>query len=431
MSAPLDALFRPLPLGPVTAQGRLFKTATAETRASDDGFVTDELLAFYEPMAAAGTPLIITGNLYISREGKSSPRQTGVDHDDKIPGLRELADTVHRPAGSLLVAQLNHCGRQVLPAAMGLDRAVSASNVTEKMMGTRPRPLREPEIHQVINDFASAAERCQRAGFDGVQVHAGHGYLINQFLTPYTNRRRDRWGGNFDGRVRLLVEVVRAVRDRCGDDFCILLKLNGHDRLPGRNGLGTDELVRVAQRAVEAGVDGVEITCGHYESGFPMIRGRFEDVFPAMLGEGIGSSLPPSRRIPLRLFGGAIGRLFNTLWPPQEGFNLPYARKFRAAIDVPVIAVGGFATGDAMAWAIDQGECDAVSSARQFIADPLLFYHLQHGIAGPRCSWCNGCIARAGGQPVGCYDPDVAAEQCRALAAFRAVSRAAGEEAIA
>ena len=135
-----SVLFQPVSIGGLELAGRVFKAATAETRASDDGFVTDELLEFYEPIASAGTPLLITGNLYVSRGGRSTPRQCGADDDAKIAGLERLTSAVHGH-GSRIFAQLNHCGRQVLPESVGLEYAVSASSVKELSTGTRPRPL--------------------------------------------------------------------------------------------------------------------------------------------------------------------------------------------------------------------------------------------------------------------------------------------------
>jgi 2,4-dienoyl-CoA reductase-like NADH-dependent reductase (Old Yellow Enzyme family) len=145
MSNESGMLFSPIAIGSLTIAGRLIKTATAETRASEDGFVTDDVLEFYRPIALGGTPLIITGNIYVSRDGKSSPRQLGADADDKIEGLARLTALVHEH-GCCIFGQLNHCGRQVLPPAAGLSEAVSASAKTELMTGTRPRALTGPEL---------------------------------------------------------------------------------------------------------------------------------------------------------------------------------------------------------------------------------------------------------------------------------------------
>ena len=410
MSGESRLLFSPLSIGKLTVPARLFKTATSETRASADGFVTDELLAFYEPIAKAGTPLIITGNLYVTNEGKSTYRMCGADHDDKIPGLARWADLVHSYGGALF-GQINHCGRQVMARAMGLTSAVSASDVREKVMGTKPRPLTVAEIRETVKAYAKSAEICQKAGFDGVQLHAGHGYLVNQFLTPYTNRRTDEYGGTFFKRLRFLLEVYWAVRERCGADYPVILKLNGEDALPGRRGLTGKELVDVAKILESEGLDAVEITVGHYESGFPMIRGTFDEFFKGLMTEGIGDQLPWFQRTGVKAFGPAMAAGFNFLWPPREGFNTAHAARFKKALKIPVICVGGFISGEKMEESIKAGRCDAVSSARAMIADPELFRHIKEGTQGPQCDWCNACIARAGRLPVDCYNKKVKPEQ--------------------
>ena len=410
-----DILFQPFTLGKLVVDGRVCKTATSETRASADGFVTDELLAFYEPIARAGTPLIISGNLFVSREGKSTYRMCGADAPDKVPGLKRWADLVHGHGGKLF-GQINHCGRQVFAKAMGLKRAVSASNVTEKVMGTRPRPLTVEEIKTVVRQFAASAQYCREAGFDGVQIHAGHGYLINQFLSPYTNRRRDEYGGNFDKRLRFLLDVYRAVRERVGPDYPLIAKIGGADALTARAGLNTAELAEIARILQEEGLDGVEVTVGHYESGFPMIRGRFDDFFKGLMKEGIGWQLPLVRKTGVTLFRRPISLIFNRIWPHYEGFNTGYSRAFKKKLKIPVICVGGFLTRPAAAEAVRQGWCDAVSVGRAMIADPYLYAHFKMNVSGPKCTFCNGCIARAGRLPVDCYDKKVKEEKDRVLA---------------
>ena len=200
--------FDPLEIGALEIPGRIFKTATSETSADPDGFVTDRLLLFYEQMARGGTPLMITGNLYAGPLGKSTRNMTGIDSDEKIPGLRGLTDRVHE-LGSLLFCQVSHCGRQVVADVMGFE-PLSASAVREPAMGSMPREMTLSEIAVVVEEFGAAAARAVEAGFDGIQLHGGHGYLISQFLTPHTNRRRDDYGGRFENRTRLLVEIIEA-----------------------------------------------------------------------------------------------------------------------------------------------------------------------------------------------------------------------------
>jgi 2,4-dienoyl-CoA reductase-like NADH-dependent reductase (Old Yellow Enzyme family) len=407
-------LFTPVNIGKLTLSGRLIKTATAETRASHDGFVTPELLQFYIPMAKGGTPLIITGNIYVSLDGKSAPRQVGADDDDKIAGLKQLTDAVHTH-GSRIFAQLNHCGRQVVPKFAGIPEAVSASAVKELVTGTLPRELSLREIQAVIAHYGAAAARCKQAGFDGVQIHAANGYLMSQFLTPHTNRRMDRYGGSFDHRLNMLRDVFRDIRRRVGADFPIILKMNGSDNLPLRHGLSTDELVRVAVVMQDEGVDAVEISVGHYESGMPMVHGTFGRCLRNMVS-GAMRYLPFARRWGLRLFWPLFAIVFDLLWPRREGFNLRYAQAFARKLTIPVICVGGFLTRAAMEAAISRGSCDMVSAGRAFIADPLLYRHLLHDEPGPRCVDCNACIGHLGAQPADCYHPVVRAQKDTMLA---------------
>ena len=408
-------LFTPLRLGGFEAAGRVYKTATAETRASEDGDVTDELVEWYEWLARGGTPLIITGNFYVAPEGKSTYRMCAVDSDARVPGLARLADVCHRH-GARLVAQLNHCGRQVIVGHTGFDEAVSASTVRDPVMGARPRALRLDELPGIVDAFASAAERCQRAGFDGVQIHAAHGYLLNQFLTPHTNRRRDAYGGSFENRLRLVREVVRETRQRVGSDFTLLLKLNGDDLLPLRKGLAIDENVEIARALVEDGIDAVEVSVGHYESGFPMTAGRFDGFYRELMTRGAGQHMNALRRFMLSRFDSVFAAVSNRLWPRREGFNLDYARRFKEALSVPVICVGGFQTREAMEQALANGSTDAISCGRAFIADPYLVEHLRTGEPGPECDYCNICLARAGTGPVDCWNPLVRAQKEKLLA---------------
>jgi 2,4-dienoyl-CoA reductase-like NADH-dependent reductase (Old Yellow Enzyme family) len=393
------SLSTPLSIGSLNVAGRLFKSATHETRASLEGFVTDELLEFYEPIAAGGTPLIITGNAYISPSAQGVIRELAVDCDDKIPGLTSLADLIHRH-GSAMFGQINHSGRQT---AHHPD-PVSASDVRELSTGTRPRPLHVDEIASITVDFAAAAERLQSAGFDGVQIHMAHGYLLSQFLTPYTNRRTDDYGGSFDNRLRFPCEVVAAVRERVGEGWTVIVKLNGHDKLAGRAGLDTAELVRVGLALQGAGVDAVEISVGHYESGMFLVRGKFGELFKG-LGQGLFKELPPARRRAFSLLRPALAAYGNVAWRYREGFNLEFARQFTNQLTAPVICVGGWQHRDAIEAALNNGGCDAVSAARSFIADPLLVKHLvERGAPAPACIFCNACVAYAGQMPVDCFD---------------------------
>lgn len=401
-----QGIFEPLAIGNLKLPGRLAKSATVETRCTTDGYVTDELIQFYREIAEGGTPLIITGASSYCSYSRGVPKQISVDADDKIEGLRHLADTVHR-AGSRIVVQLFHTGRQAVPELVGRTEAVSASAVYEPTLGVMPRAMSLAEIQDTIAGFAAAALRCKQAGMDGIQIHAAHGYLISAFLTPHTNRRHDAYGGSFDNRLRLLLEIYRAVREKVGTDYPVILKLNGSDDLRFRRGLKLRELVEVAKRLEREGIDAVEITAGHYESGMTFQRGNWRGFISAMLSQGMGSKFSRFRRVGMSLIAPLVDSLFNALSAYRSGFNRAYAREFTKALNIPVICVGGMADRATMDDAIFSGDCDMVSVARGLIADPHLYSHMQQGIAGPECDNCNGCIARAGAMPLACYNPAV------------------------
>ncbi len=411
-----DLLFSPIRIGSLELPGRLVKSATTETRSTDDGFVTDELIEYYEQIARGETPLLITGNAYFDLYSKAAPRQIGADHDDKIPGLRRLADAVHRH-GSKIIFQIYHVGRQAIPAFVGRKDAVSASPVLEPSLGVRPREITQDEIQGVVRGLADAAVRGQEAGFDGVQIHAAHGYLINAFLTPHTNRRTDVYGGSFENRMRLLLEVYQAIRERVGKDYPVILKMNGSDNLPLRRGLKPEDLVRVAQRMEAEGVDAIEISAGHYESAFTFERGTWKGFFSTLMTIGVGTNLPGYRRAPIRLLAPFLDWGLRRVAGYREGFNLPYARLFKQALRIPVICVGGFVHREAMEDAIAGGACDMVSVARALIADPFLYRHMKEGVQGPQCDFCNACFARGATWPVDCYNEEVRARKDEMLRA--------------
>jgi 2,4-dienoyl-CoA reductase-like NADH-dependent reductase (Old Yellow Enzyme family) len=399
--------FDPITLGPLQLQGRIFKTATSETRASPEGDMTLSLLDFYRPIAAAGTPLIVTGAVYISAAGQAAPRQLGADHDGRIRGLRMLTDLVHSHGGRI-VAQLAHAGRQVLPHAVGLTQALSASAVREPTLGTLPAAMSRADIAQTVRDFGAAARRCREAGFDGVQLQAAHGYLLGQFITPHTNRRDDDYGAQTARRrSQLLREVTDAVREALGDRAALLLKINGEDALLFGRGLATDALIEVAS-AVQHAVDAFEVSVGHYASLFPGYRGRFGSFYEDLLARGIGSELAWPRRTFLRLVRPLLAWYCDRRWPHQEGFNLDFARRFKLALDRPIISVGGFQSLAAIEAAIGSGACDAVAIGRAMIADPALVRNLRDGRSGPVCVRCNRCYAVAGKLPAACYSPELA-----------------------
>ena len=227
-------LFTPGRIGTLELANRFVRSATGEGFSEGDGIVTKRHLRLYEELAAGGVGLIITGHMFVLPEWRCGEKQTGVSGPEHLPGLMRLASACKAGVAKTVV-QINYVGRE-------------------------PADMAEAEISEAIDAFAAAAERVMAAGFDGVQIHAAHGFLVSHFLSPARNARTDGWGGSPEGRRRLVCEIARAVRGRLGPDAPVLAKLGAVDGIEG--GLAVEESVQTARELVDAGVDGIEVSCG-------------------------------------------------------------------------------------------------------------------------------------------------------------------------
>ncbi len=319
LSEPLD-----LPCG-VQLPNRIAKAALSEALGDADNSPDERLVTLYRRWAQGGYGLLITGNIMVDRNHLGEPGNIVIEDDRALDRLTAWTKAAH-DGGAAIFAQLNHPGRQSNLLALG-HTPVAPSPVALAVPGAAtPRELTDAEIEDIIERFATAAAVCEEAGFDAVELHAAHGYLITQFLSPLTNLRTDRWGGTPERRMRFLIEVVRRVRGRVSPGFAVAVKLNSADF---QRGGFTEEESRgvVAALAAEA-VDLIEVSGGNYES-------------PAM-----GGSAASSTRT-------------------REAYFLDYARSVRAeAGAVPIAVTGGFRTRGAMDDALRAGDCDLVGIAR-------------------------------------------------------------------
>ncbi len=293
---------------------------------------TPELERLYRTWANGGAGLLITGNVMVDRRHVGEPRNVVVEDDRDLAGLRRWAEA-GRSGGGQMWVQINHPGRQALRIAGA--HPVAPSAVAPKVPGAvKPHALSEPDIQEIIRRFVAAASVVKAAGFDGVQLHAAHGYLISQFLSPAANVREDGWGGDPERRRRLLLELVARIRDVVGSAFPVAVKLNSADFQ--RGGITEEESAEVVVALAAAGVDLVEISGGTYES-------------PAMVG---GSTAHSTRE--------------------REAYFLRYAERVRAqAPGLPLMVTGGFRTRAAMEHALGSGACDVIGLARPFAVAPL------------------------------------------------------------
>jgi 2,4-dienoyl-CoA reductase-like NADH-dependent reductase (Old Yellow Enzyme family) len=358
-------VFEPKEIGGMVIKNRLVRSATYEAMASEDGSVTDELVELYKTLAQGGVGLIITGYAYVQSSGKSTPRHTGIDRDELIPGLTKIARTVHVHGDGCKVAiQLVHSGRQ----SFILDETIAPSAVLESVRNKIPREMTIEEIEETVEAFAEAARRAKEAGFDAVQVHAAHGYLLSEFLSPYTNRRTDEYGGSTENRCKIVEGTYKRTVENVGKDFPILIKMNVDDFLEG--GINLNESKRIAERLSKTGFAAIETSGCMWE-----VITRSEEELgwePAMI---------PESRI-------------NIKSKDKEAYHLPYAREIRKVIDVPLILVGGIRSLDVIEKILAEGSADFIALSRPLIRQPDLPNRWLKGIGGltADCISCNGCV---------------------------------------
>jgi 2,4-dienoyl-CoA reductase-like NADH-dependent reductase (Old Yellow Enzyme family) len=327
LASPLD-----LPCG-TRLSNRLCKVALTEGLADPMNRATEELERLYRAWSLGGAGLIITGNVQVDRTHLERPGNVVIDGNGGHDRLKAYA-AAGRAAGNHLWMQINHPGRQtvremnprpIAPSAVALDIPGDAFGP--------PRAATEAEILDIIRRFAHVATVARDTGFSGVQVHAAHGYLISQFLSPIANRRTDAWGGGLENRARFLLEIVRAIRAAVGADFPVALKLNSADFQNG--GFTNEEAVRVAQWLGDAGVDLLELSGGNYEQ-------------MVMVGSGEGDASEPARQSTRR----------------REAYFLDYAALIKPRVAMPVLVTGGFRTRTGMSAALASGAADVIGLGR-------------------------------------------------------------------
>jgi 2,4-dienoyl-CoA reductase-like NADH-dependent reductase (Old Yellow Enzyme family) len=377
------ALFTPGRLGPLELRNRMIKSATNEGMARG-AVVSDALVEFHRRMAAGGVGMTTLAYVSVSSEGRTYRHQLWM-RDEAMEGLARLTAAVHAE-GAAAAVQLGHSGYFANKAASGV-RPIGPSRVFNPAGLAFSRAATAEDLDKMEADFAQAAIGAVGAGFDALEIHLGHGYLLSQFLSPFTNRRRDEYGGSIENRARFPRRVLRAVRQALretegGDRVAVTAKLNMDDGFTG--GLVLDDGIAVARMLEEdASVDGLELT-GGFTSKTPMYLMRGD----VPLTEMIARERSAIRRLGLRV----MGRRFIQAYPFEEAFFLPNARKVRAAVSLPLILLGGITRLDTMEQAVDEG-FEFVAMARALLRDPDLPRKLRGGETDKSaCVPCNKCV---------------------------------------
>jgi len=331
-------LFKYSEINGMKLRNRFVRSATWEGMATPEGVVTPKLIETMTALAKGGVGLIISSHAYVRREGQASPWQIGVYKDELIAGLREMTAAVHA-AGGKIVLQLAHAGNFAAEKLTGTPPLVVSAY---EGLATAPRKeMTAGDIGELVTAFADAAGRARAAGFDGVQIHSAHGYLLSQFLSPAFNRRRDDYGGSIGNRSRIHREILQAIRKVAGGDFPALLKLNCRDFT--EDGLTLEDSVTAAGLLAVAGLDAIELSGGLLT----------------------GGKLSPSR-----------SRIDSE---DKEAYFREEARAFKKQLSIPLILVGGIRSFGVAEGLVDEGTADYISMSRPFICEPDLIARWERG----------------------------------------------------
>ncbi len=342
------------------------------------GFVTEQFVRLHEDLAKGEVGLQITGHAYVSPEGKYCEGQLALDNDACAPGLIELTSRVHKLNGVIFV-ELSHCGSQSL---LPNTRLVAPSQVINPEKHRKPAELSDDEIWKIVDAFGDAARRGIEAGFDGIHLHGGHGYLISEFSSPYSNRRVDYWGGNSEKRSHFISEIYRSIRKNVGSDVPVCAKFGLEDQgITG--GLALEEGLARAAQLEAMGLDCFEVSCGlmsHTESARTYVGVDSKRAVGDFLFHRIGKK------------------------PEREAYFLKYAESLRRRVRTPLMLVGGIRKTETMVRIISENKADFISMARPFIREPDLVRQIRNGRTGMvDCTSCNICLMHEGKAPIRCW----------------------------
>ncbi len=367
----LSLVFSPEKIGNVEISNRLVRSATYECMATEEGHITDNLIKIYKELAMGGVGLTITGHAVVREDGKNLAKMSCIHSDDYIEGLSRLAGNYHdatKEVGndSKIFLQMGHCGVQI--SHWGWTGELVSSSPTESVIQKIARPLKIEEIIEMAEYYGEATNRAKKAGFDGVQLHGAHGFLITQFYSPYMNHRDDIYGGSIENRAKFVLDILKSSRKKVGYNFPIIMKMNGSDKIKG--GLEAEEAAKFAYIFAKAGINSLEISSYIWEAG------RRESLI----------SLPPEAQRNIRQRG-------------LEAFNLEFAKKIKEAlekdssINIPIILVGGLYRFETIKSIIETTGIEFCSMCRPLIRQPDLPNTWRNGPPFPEaeCIHCNLC----------------------------------------
>jgi len=414
-----DAIFQPLTFRNLTVKNRLFRSNISGRFDNYDGSGNQVRINWETKFAKGGVGTIISSFVPVHLRGRIVPNYATIDHDNKIPFWRAVGKAVHEHDCKFIL-QLSHGGRQRDINGIEYPRGLSSTAKKDPLHGFLCDAMTIPQIKEVVGYFAEGARRAREAGLDGVELHGANGYLITQFLSSAINDRKDEYGGSLENRARFVLDIVKAVRAKVGNDFHFQMKISAQEHADaltplhiGSSGNTLEDSIQVCKWLVEAGIDAIHVSSGAF---FPHPKNPCGSDLPVEdLAQSYDSMISSGERTftNFLLFRGASGELARQRWNREagpaseiEGKNLPDARAIKAAVTVPVICTGGFQTASVIEKAIQDGNCDGVSMARTLVANndlPKVFASGKDKAEKP-CTYCNRCLVNVVENPLGCYE---------------------------
>ncbi|MFX0072182.1 MAG: NADH:flavin oxidoreductase [Candidatus Hermodarchaeota archaeon] len=364
----VNYLFKSGKIGNAQIKNRIVRSATWESRATKDGYITQKLIDFYDELAKGGVGLIITGYIAVDPIGAQTIRMTRLYDDSYVPGQRKLVKSIHEHSDVKVAAQIAHTGNNVISRDL---ETVGPSAIRDPITKKICRELKKTEINHIISKFVDAGCRAYECGYDMVQLHAAHGYLLSDFISPFTNRRDDEFGGSIPNRIRILIEIFQQIKEKLGKDFPIIIKLTTRDFLGEGKGLSLEEGIEITKHLVEQGFDAIE---------------------------------PSSGRTNLRITNNKSFPSVNISSSEEENYYLPIAKAIKPVMrDCTLILMGGIRNPLSADMILKNKIANFISMSRPFIYEPNLPNRWKMGDLSPSlCTNCNACFGTGARGEVHC-----------------------------
>ena len=386
----MNKVFEPFQLAGIRFPNRIIRSATYEGMSETDGTPTEQLAKKYTALAQGGVGGIITGFIGVNEQGRSGSHMSLLNSNKNINAYKKITQKMHE-LGTPIIAQLNHCGGQTKQEDTGMS-VIAPSKISDY----KAKEMTNAEILDVIEAFVQAIKNAKEAGFDGVQLHLAHGYLLSEFVSPRMNRRTDEWGGNTENRFRIVKTIFEKARKEVGN-YPLIVKINGYETL--KNGITIGESVKIAKLLEQVGCNGIEVSNGTIKAGLATMRG-------SVPWEMIVAQNDRLKKMP-RFVKSIIGTVAEKTFPqpqPKSLYNLDAATAIKNAVSIPVIVVGGISNLEDIEDIINNDKCDAVSMSRPFILEADLVNKFKTGKqTQAKCIQCNFCIIGIENAPLRCY----------------------------